>query len=123
MLVIGMGLSILFNTLVPGLAAEYVNPVLFRPWSDPLMNLYYAYPFILGIVLAWGWNTVKSSLPGTPWQRGFKFGFGYWILAGLPGMWMTYSSFQVSLLMVLSWSLVGLLQGLVASWVLARMNA
>lgn len=121
-LVTGALLSILFNVTAPSLVTQYENAAIFRPWSDPLMSLYYAYPFILALPLAWIWNKVKSLIHGYAWNRGLQFGLVYFVCASIPGMWITYSSFQVSLPMVLSWTLAGLLQGIAIGLVFAKTN-
>ena len=122
-LIVGMVLSQLYNFVFPSLAAEYVNPNLFRPWSDPLMSLYFLYPFLLGLVLTWIWDKTKKLIEGkTGWERAYKFGLSYWIIAGLPGMLITYSSFYVSFLMILSWSISGLICAIVAGWIFAKKN-
>lgn len=123
MLIVSLGLNQLFNAVIPGLSNEYMNPALFRPWSDPLMMLFFLHPFVVGIALSWVWSIVKSIVPGVgAWKKGFNFGLAYGIVTSLPGMLISYSSFQISLWMILSWTIAGLIQTIVAGMVLARMN-
>jgi len=124
MLIVGMIFSWLFNWLFPSVALEYQNPGLFRPWSDPLMSLYFLYPFILGLILSFLWNKHKLSpnFGGSVWKKGATFGAAYWVVASIPGMFISYSSLQVSLLMVIGWSISGLINAIVAGWILARWN-
>lgn len=119
-LIIGMGLSWLMNFLSPSLALEYQNPSIFRPWSDPLMSLYFLYPFLLGLILAWIWEKIKPIFKDKDKTKiALNFGLAYFIVAGLPGMFITYSTFQVSLLLVLSWSLTGIIDAIAAGWILS----
>jgi uncharacterized membrane protein YraQ (UPF0718 family) len=37
-------------------------------------------------------------------------------------MLITYSSFVVSLLMIISWLVMGLVNGIVAGWIFAKLN-
>lgn len=105
---------------VPSLASQYQNPALFRPWSDPLMNLIFLQPFVLGIILAWVWGKTKGLFTERDvWKRGLNFGIAYWIIT-IPGMFISYSTFPVSLVMVISWSLSGFVQAVVAGWVFAK---
>ncbi|MGZ5244555.1 MAG: hypothetical protein ACXWW0_11635, partial [Bacteroidia bacterium] len=60
MLAVSLIFSWAMNFIAPGLQDEYRNPELFRPWSDPLMMLIFVHPFIVGIILAWVWDFVKS---------------------------------------------------------------
>lgn len=122
-LVVGMLLSAIYNFLTPSVTGEYININLFRPWSDPLMSLFFFYPFILGMALSWVWDKTKKLFVGKNiFEDAYKFGLAYWLVAGLPGMFVTYSSFQVSLPMVLTWSLTGLIEAVVAGFILAKLN-
>jgi len=78
MLSVSVGLSFLSNLVLPNLMAEYANIELFRPWDDPLMFIYFAYPFVMGLALAWFWNRVKFTFRGkSAWSRGVQYGFAY----------------------------------------------
>ena len=121
MLIAGLAISRLFGMFFPSINAEYVNPAIFRPWSDPLMSLYFLYPFILGLILAFFWEMIKVSVKGiNAWQKGINFGLGYFVLATIPGMFITYSSFKVSLVLVISWAVVGLIDAIIAGWIFAK---
>lgn len=123
MLAVAVGLSFLSNLALPGLMAEYGNTGLYRPWDDPLMSIYFAYPFVMGLALAWFWNRIKDAFGGnSAWGRGLRYGLAYWIIATIPGMVITYSSFQVSLPMVLTWTVFGLVGALAGGLVCAGMN-
>ena len=122
MLVVGFLLTLLFGAIFPSTAAEYENLEIFRAMNDPLMSLFYAYPIILGIVLAWIWNRSKGLFKGSPGKRAVNFGIAYWLVASLPGMIITYSSFQLSFLLVFTWLIGGLINGIVAGLIFAKMN-
>jgi hypothetical protein len=86
--------------------------------------MYYmvVHPFIVGIILAWVWDRVKGVVGGTGWAgRGLKFGLAYWVVT-IPGMLISYSSFQISVAMVAIWTVTILVQALCAGMVFARMN-
>jgi hypothetical protein len=120
MLIVGMVLNIAIEKMIPGIMAEYKTPGLFRPWTDPLMQIYFAYPFILGLALAYAWDKIKGCLGE---NKVWAFVWGLFLVATLPGMFITYSSFQVSLAMVLSWTICGIVNVLVAGLVFAKMNS
>lgn len=113
-LVVGMGLNWVLSAIFPSVMLEYQNPAIFRPWSDPLMWLFFLNFFVVGIVLAWWWKKAGSSF-----QTGTSFGFAYWLLT-IPGMLVSYSSFQISLLMVLTWTVMGLVNALIMGWIFAK---
>ena len=114
-------LSLIF-THVPAIAADYANPALIRPFSDPLMSVFFLYPFILGIALAWAWNKSKSLFLGTTAARGTKFGLSVWLISTIPGMFVSYTCFPISILTVLSWTVDGLAASIIIGMIVARMN-
>lgn len=123
MLIVSFGFGFLINGSYTTLNLEYQNPNLFRPWSDPLMQLFYLGPFILGLGLAFIWNKIKASISGkSVWIKGLKFGLGYFLVGTIPGMFISYSSFPISLLMIMSWTVSGLLEAITAGIILARIN-
>ena len=122
MLLVGMIISWLINLALPDLMMEY-KTTLFRPWEDPLMSLYFAHPFVLGLALAFVWDKVKGFLQGGPMKRATNFALAYFIVATIPGMLISYSSFPLSILMILSWTISSLVQAWTAGLVLAKINA
>lgn len=117
-LVIGMITSYLFM-FIPSVAAEY-NSGFMRSWQDPLMMAFFLYPFILGLVFAWLWAKTKTSFKGK-W-RGCYFGWLLFFLTTVPGMFITYTSFNLSFLIVLSWTVSGFLSAKIAGFFLAWIN-
>ncbi|MFC1616966.1 hypothetical protein ACFL2K_01980 [Candidatus Margulisiibacteriota bacterium] len=118
----GMLIGMIFNAICPSLALEYQNTAIFRPMQDPLMMIFWLYPFILGIALAWIWDLTKPILTGAKWQNIAKFALAYFVISQVPGMLITYSSFQLSLLIVLSWALNGLVNGFIIAFFASLFN-
>jgi len=114
-----LAIGLIFNWIVgivlPGVAAEYQNQYLFRPWTDPLMIVYFGYPFIAGIALAYLWGRLAKT-------NAFDFAKLYFLVATIPGMFVTYTSFQVSLAMVLCWTVNGFIQAFVAGVVFTKLK-
>jgi len=119
-LVVGMALNMLLGVVFPNLAAEYQNPALFRPWTDPLMMLFFAYPFITGFVLAYLWSVLGKWLTGSPTSKAWQFAKLYFVVATIPGMFISWTSFQVSPLMIASWTIVGLVEAFAAGFVFTK---
>jgi len=123
MLITSMIFGWVISALIPSLAGEYANTALFRPWSDPLMSLFFLYPFVLGIGLAWVWDRLKGVLPGpTAVARGLLLARSFWLVSSIPGILMSYASFPITLAMALSWLASSLLQLLAAGPVFALLN-
>lgn len=122
MLITGLATSRLANTISPTLEVEYHNPALFRSGNDPLMQLYWLAPFVTALILLRVWNATKTLINSAFFMvRGVSFAFNYWMVT-LPGMLMSYSSFPLSFGIVLTWTIAGLAQALVAGMVFARLQ-
>lgn len=104
----------------PGLAAQYFDPA-FETGSGRIM-LYYIHPFVISMALSWFWSRFKGVLTGSFLSRGIEFGLIYTLVATLPMMWLIYSAMNVSLMMVCTWFLLALAQGVIAGFVFEKMN-
>ena len=120
-LILGMAISYLFM-LIPFVNADYNNSSIMRTWQDPIMSLFFLYPFIFGIALAWVWNKSKGLFKGSARKRGTHFGLTYFIIATIPGMLISYVSFPISIFTIISWTVSGLINAIAAGWVFAKMN-
>jgi hypothetical protein len=122
MLAAGIIIGYLFNFLFPSVKAEYENAALYRAWNDPLMYLFFLQPFILSALLVWGWEKIKSHFQGSIIRKAFNVSLIMLLLSVIPGMLMTISSFKVSLLAIITWTISAFIQVLVASLVFIRMS-
>ena len=115
--VIGLYMTI---WLLPGLATQYFDPA-FDTSSSKVM-FYYIHPFVISLALSWFWSRFKGVLTGSFLTRGIEFGLIYVLIAIFPMMWLIYSALNVSLEMVATWFVLGLLQGIVAGLIFEKMN-
>jgi hypothetical protein len=104
----------------PRIAMEYFNSS-FDTQADRVM-IYYLHPFIISMALSWFWSRFKGVLSGSFLTRGIEFGVIYAVIAILPMMWLIYSAMNISLPMVATWSLLGLLQGVLSGFIFEKMN-
>lgn len=118
----GMLIGYVFHLLFPSVSAEYENFQIFRSWDDPLMYIYFLQPFLLAFAFAWVWDRSKTLFSGSILRIAFYFSLVYWFVAIIPGMIMTLSSFKVSVLLTLTWTLSAFFQALVAMLIIIRMN-
>jgi hypothetical protein len=121
MVVVNMVLNPIFYAIFPGLKESYMNPI-FRPWEDPIMMLFFLYPIVLGFGLAWIWDKTKQLFSKGVCWNGFSFGLIYFCVSGIPAFLINFSSFNLPFVMILSWTIMGLVNGLVAGWILAKLN-
>lgn len=113
----GLFLTIRF---FPQLFVMYNNPLFHADGSRDL--LFYLHAFVISFALAWFWERFKGLFGGPFLIRGLEFGLVYALVALLPVMWITFSSLDISVVMVVSWFLYGLFQAVVAGILFARIN-
>jgi hypothetical protein len=104
-------------------------PALFVEYNNPLFNsdgkrdmLFYLHAFIFSFALSWFWDRFKGLFKGPFMIRGFEFGLVYSIVALLPVMWISFSALDVTIVMVASWFIYGLMQATVAGIIFAKAN-
>ena len=120
-LIVGMLINFLLEAFIPGLTKEY-QTAMFRPWTDPLMTAYFAYPFILGVVAAYLWDLIEKKFIGDAVNKAFQFAKLYFIIATIPGMFISYTTFQISLTMILAWTATGFVDVFVAGLVFTKIK-
>ena len=104
----------------PTVTQEYLSSV-FRT-AGKMDWLYYAHPFVVSIALKWFWERYKTLFKGSFIIRAIEVALVYCIVALVPVLWLTFSAIDVSLPMVLSWLLYGLIQAFTAGIVFAKLN-
>jgi hypothetical protein len=104
-------------------------PQLFVVYNNPLFNsdgsrdvLFYLHAFIISFALSWFWDRFKGLFKGSFLLRGLEFGFVYAVVALIPVMWITFSSLDITFVIVASWFLYGLFQALLTGIIFARIN-
>lgn len=104
-------------------------PELFFEYNNPLFNsvndrdiFFYMHAFVISFALSWFWDRFKGLFYGHFLLRGLEFGLVYAIVSLLPVMWITFSSLDITLLMVSSWFLYGFVQAVVAGLFFAKLN-
>ncbi len=104
-------------------------PQLFVEYNNPLFNsdgsrdvLFYSHAFVISMALSWFWQRFKGLFKGSFILRGLEFGAVYSLVALLPVMWITFSSLDITVIMVLCWFAYGMLQAIIAGLVFAICN-
>lgn len=123
MLVASLVFGMITSSVFPSLMTEYSNPALFRSWSDPLMYYMYLHPIVMGLLLSFVWYKANTLIKEKdPVKKGILFATYVWVIFTIPGMLISWSSFPISLLMVVTWALSALIQYAVAGVVFAYMS-
>ena len=104
-------------------------PEVFVMYNNPLFNsdgsrdiLFYLHAFIISFALSWFWERFKGLFMGSTLVRALQFGCVYALVALLPVMWITFSSLDITIVMVASWFFYGLFQAVVAGILFAKVN-
>jgi len=106
--------------LFPSVAIQYFDPA-FNTQSSRVM-IYYLHPFVISLALSWFWSRFKEMLTGSFLTRGLEFGLIYSLIATFPMLWLIYSAMNVSLEMIATWFVLGLLQGVIAGLIFEKTN-
>lgn len=120
LLLLSIGMFYVSMYIFPAITEEYLSAV-FRN-AGKADWLYFMHPFILSISLKWFWERYKDIFKGPVLLRAIEVALVYGIVALLPVLWLTYSVIDVSLKMVLTWLLYGLIQAFAAGILFAKLN-
>lgn len=116
-------LTILYSAIqfFPLIMEEYYNDV-FRASSFETDWLFYAHPFVLSASLKWFWERYKEVFRGGDILRAIEVGLVYGIVAMLPVLWLTFSAFNISLIMVITWLVYGIIEATIAGFVFSKFD-
>ena len=121
MLLVSLIVTMAINMVFPQIAQEYATQM-YRAWTDPLMLIFFLHPFILGLVISWIWEKTSLIMKGDDLTKAVNFTFAYMVVAQIPGMFITFTSMNVSLLMIMGWIMTNLIQVLFGSIIISKMN-
>lgn len=121
MLLVMVIVSYGFMFLFPQVSEEY-STELFREWSEPLSYLFYLHPIILGLIMSWVWGLVSITMKGNEITKAVNFTLVFFLIAQIPGMFISYTTMNISLLMLMSWMLPNFTQIFAGSLILSHMN-
>jgi hypothetical protein len=120
MIIANMVLNAILNLLFPFLRDFYAQESMFRAMDDPLMILFFFYPLVLGVGFAWVWDKTKHLFSGNVHKKAMDFGTIYFFLVGLPMLLINVGSFAFEFVVIFSWMVMSLINGLVGGWVVAN---
>ncbi|MGA2934298.1 MAG: hypothetical protein ABSD81_03995 [Methanomicrobiales archaeon] len=80
-----------------------------RARNDPVMLLFFAYPFVLSFTFAIAFDRVKAALEGSCTGLGLTFGLILFLLVTVPGMFVIFSSMNYPLGFYIGNLLVGII--------------
>ncbi len=124
---VGVAFHLLTPLVAPGLAAEYRNEALFRPWGGWTRAYMLAHPWLFGALFAGAFFGARAAFGGARLRgarAGLLYGLAVFAVGGLPIYALNLASFQVSAGVVASWAVQTLTQyvlaGLALGWYCGR---
>lgn len=117
MIIVSYGFSMVF----PQIQQEY-STQMYRSAEDPLMLVFLLYPFVLGLIMSWIWDKTSLIMKGDNLTKVVNFTLAYFVITQIPGMFVTYTSMNVTLLMIMSWMFSNVIQVLFGSYLISKMN-
>lgn len=117
-----LGITMLYGAIyfLPELMEEYFSPV-FRP-AGKNDWLFLVHPLILSIALKWFWERYKSIFSGPLLLKAIEVALVYGIVSLVPVLWLTFGAIDISLPMIGTWLVYGLVQSFAAGLVFAKLN-
>ena len=112
-LIVSVGLLYGLISFFPVLIEEYYSPV-FRSNSFNTDWLFYLHPFVLSAAILWFWNRSKELITETGVVKALKVSLTYGLVAMAPVLLLTFSAIDISVFMVVTWLVYGVLQALLA---------
>jgi hypothetical protein len=94
----GGGVVLLVSMFIFGEIANAISPYDIatlggmRTMDDPVMGLFFLYPFVLAFVAAILFDIIKNSLRGTTLFKGLVFGLLLFMLQTIPSMFVIFTS-------------------------------
>lgn len=123
MLVVTFSLNFVTISIFPEYQTIYENTKIFRAPDDPLLMLYLLFPFALGWALAWVWGRIKQELSGSLLQDAWNFSLGFLFVIAIPTFLVNIGSFNLPVIMMISWLLTSYINGFLAALILGKLDA
>ena len=121
MTIIGFLVNIVFGTLYPNLQALYEDTAIFIAMDSMRSLLFWVYPFVLGIALAWVFPMLRQKLnTQNPLNASLRFAWIYFVIAALPAFFINLGSFNLPIAMIASWTVMSFLNGWAAGFIFVK---
>jgi len=89
LLVLMVAINMTMNAIVPMDISSYGG---MRAMDDPIILLFFFYPFVVAFAAAIVFDMVKDSLKGSQIQKGLMFSLLLLIIMMFPGLYVMYTS-------------------------------
>jgi len=89
LLILMMVSGYLVNLVLPTDISQYGG---MREMNDPVMNLFYFYPFVIAFAAAVVFDTIRDCLKGDRNQKGLMFGGLLLLIMTIPSLYVMFTS-------------------------------
>lgn len=115
MVILAFILNVIFAMIFPGFQEIYKNSEIFiTDMASGRGLLFWVYPFALGIALAWLYTKLKV-------KSALEFAWIYFVVGALPGFLINVGSFNLPVMMIVTWTVMSFLNGWLAGFVFKKM--
>jgi len=80
---------VIMNQIIPYDIAQFPG---MRPMEDPVMLLFFAYPFVVAFAAAYLFDILSTVLSGSVMQKGVSFGIILLVIVAIPSNFAMYTS-------------------------------
>jgi len=94
-----------------------------RDKEDPLMLLFFLYPWVIGFALAVVYSYMGKSLQGTAVHKGQMFGKLMWLVTSLPSAYIVYTSMDYPIAFTATSGVASLIYMPIAGIAIAKLMA
>ncbi|MFH1586789.1 MAG: hypothetical protein ABID38_02960 [Candidatus Diapherotrites archaeon] len=84
-------------TAIPGLAYDPATLDGMRPMDSVLMSLFMLFPFVISFTMAIAYEQLKPAFSKDFVRNGIQYGFMIWIVAGIPSIFIVFTSMSYPL--------------------------
>lgn len=121
-MIIGYVINFIFGIFFPAFQEIYTNTDIFLAMDQPRGLLFFFYPLASGIALAWVFLMIKDKLDlSSPMKASLRFAWIYFVIAALPAFFINAGSFNLPVMMVVSWTIMSYSNGLIAGLLFSKM--
>lgn len=123
------GIILLILTFVADWIVQFIAPYnIFdvpgmRSMGDPIGALFFVYPIVFSLIVAYLWTWIRVAFPGEPRDAGVRFGAFLFILIIVPNCWVIFTSMNYPAGFFFSNILTGLFAYPVMGYINARYNS
>lgn len=93
-----------------------------RLTCDPVMLLFFFYPWIYGFIMTYAYQKIESVFKGSYVNKGKAFGLLMWLVIVIPSAFVVYTSMDYPIAFTFNQIIGGLIQMLAAGIVIAWVN-